>query len=474
MRVFLTGATGYVGGRLARRLFDEGHDIVALVRDPRRLPRRDWTASAEIVEGDLGEPDTYKCALGRCDAAYYLVHSMGGDQSFRERDRTLAATFAAAAKKVSIPHVIYLGGLEPSGQISGHLASRLEVGEEIRSATPTTEFRAGPVIGSGSLSFEMVRYLTERLPAMIAPKWILNDIQPIAIRDVLAYLTAALDVEPQGVVDIGADVLTFREMMLAYARKRGLKRRIWPVPVLAPKLAGLWVGLVTPLSNRIAVPLVEGVIAPVTGDTAKAEKVFPSIDPMPYDESVELALQRVEERMVETRWSTSRLSDQAVELKDEEGLLRERRVQPCSCSAADLYRTFLQIGGAKGYFGYDWAWAIRGFFDQLIGGPGLRRGRRHPREIYTGEAIDFWRVEEASPPERLRLRAEMKVPGQAWLQFETQEEGGQVQLVQTAFFRPRGLAGFLYWWAMYPMHGLIFGRMARAIVRESEQAPDPC
>lgn len=465
MKVLVTGATGYIGGRLIPKLLEAGHEVRAMARHPERLRGRAWASRAEIVHGDLLAPETLRQSLSGCDAAYYLVHSMGGGGDFQARDRAAATNFVEAGQHLA--HVVYLGGLLPDGAASHHLRSRAETGKILGAGLPVTEFRAGPIIGSGSASFEMVRYLTERLPVMLAPYWILNPVQPVAIRDVLAYLVAALEREPGGVVDIGADRLTFRQMMLEYARIRGETRVILPVPVLAPGLAALWVGLVTPIPNSLAVPLVWGIVEPVVADTSKANLLFPRIRPMPYARAVELALSRTEERMVETRWSDAGGAPPPYRMEDREGMIRESHAIRTDLRADALYRTFAGLGGERGWLTWNWAWEVRGLLDQLFGGPGLRRGRRHPDQLEEDEALDFWRVERIEPGRLLRLRAEMKVPGRAWLQFEAVPDGDEVVLVQTALFEPHGLLGLLYWYLLYPVHWWIFRSMVRAVVAKA-------
>jgi uncharacterized protein YbjT (DUF2867 family) len=414
-------------------------------------------------------------ALEGIDVVYYLVHAMGGAGDFAKLDRSWAETFVDVARsQEGLKRVIYLGGLLPSvdgrGKPSKHLASRAEVGKVLRDGVPTLEFRAGPVIGSGSASFEMVRYLTERLPWMVAPKWIRHAVQPVGIRDVLTYLCEALECEDAtGIVEIGADPLTFRDMMLEYARVRGLRRWIVPVPVLAPGLAARWVGFVTPITNDLAVPLVRGIVHPVLADTTRARELFPGIDPMPYAAAVELALRRTLEGRISTRWSGSGGSNTAYRFADKEGVVREVRTRRVSASPEAVYRAFGSIGGRRGWLVWNGLWALRGLLDQLFGGPGLRRGRRHPIDLEPGEAVDFWRVEEARPPTLLRLRAEMRVPGRAWLQFEAVPEGDDsTRLVQSAFFMPSGLFGVLYWYALYPAHRVIFNDLVDAIAADAE------
>jgi hypothetical protein len=357
----------------------------------------------------------------------------------------------------------------PDGEAnSEHLASRAEVGQVLRDALPTTEFRAGPVIGSGSGSFEMTRYLTERLPVMVAPKWVLNDVQPIAIRDVIRYLVEAATADPAGVVEVGSrDVLTFRDMMLVYADVRGLKRYVQPVPVLTPRLAGLWVGLVTPIPNALALPLIKGIVKPVVADTSKAEDLFPEVDPIGYREAVERALRGVQTGDVPTRWSSAQGSDGA-ELVDEEGLVREVRTVDVNTLPEDVFEVLTGLGGDRGWPGFSTLWEVRGFVDRLVGGPGLARGRRDADELRAGDALDFWRVEEITRPRVLRLRAEMRVPGSAWLEWTVEPTDEGATLVQRALFAPRGLAGAAYWYALYPVHGLVFSRMAQQIAQRAE------
>jgi len=470
MRILVTGATGYIGGRLVPRLVDSGHQVRVLVRDPGRIAGRPWADRVELAVGDVENVASLSTACRGVDAAYYLVHLMGSGRDFPERDRAAARNFVAAAAGVG--RVIYLGGLVPRGEhISPHLASRAEVGEILRAGLPTLEFRAGPVIGSGSASFEMVRYLTERLPAMIAPRWILNEVQPIAVRDVLSYLLLALERGDAGVYNVGSAPLTFKAMMQEFARVRGLRRLIVPVPVLAPKLAALWVGLVTPIPNRLAVPLIEGVVHPVVADTSVARSTYPEVEPTPYPEAVRRALRTIEASGVQTRWSGAIGPDPFFELAEIEGLIRETRRTWTPASCESVFRVLSSLGGDRGWLFWNWAWRLRGVLDRLVGGPGLRRGRRDPDEILPGDAVDFWRVEAVEPPRLLRLRAEMKLPGQAWLQWETTPENGGTQLVQSALFAPKGLSGTLYWKALYPAHKIIFSAMVRRIAREAARPP---
>lgn len=467
-RILVTGATGYVGGRLVPRLLGIRHAVRVLVRDPGRVSERPWAGSVEIARADLCSGEGVEPALEGIESAYYLVHSMAGRGDFAERDRLAAGRFAEAARAAGVRRVVYLGGLLPAGAASKHLASRAEVGAILAAAVPTTEFRAGPIVGSGSASFEIVRYLTERLPLMLAPGWIDNTIQPVAIRDVLAYLAGAIDLDAPGVMDIGADRLTFRRMIEIYAELRGLRRVIWAVPALLPQVAARWIGALTPIPNALAVPIVQGMVESLTADTRRAREFFPEIAPIDYRTAVKLALERMETGEVETRWSGALGHGPRAELEDSEGLARETRSRRVAAPPAAVYRAFSGVGGDRGWPAWNWAWRARGVLDRLVGGPGLRRGRRDPDEILTGEALDFWRVEAARPPALLRLRAEMRLPGRAWLQWETHPEDGGTRLVQTALFAPDGLFGTLYWYCLYPFHKFIFSAMVDELARRAE------
>jgi uncharacterized protein YbjT (DUF2867 family) len=482
VRVLVTGATGYVGGRLVPRLLAAGHAVRVLVRDPARLSGRDWAGQVEIFRGDALDPATLAPALEGVEAAYYLVHSMDGQADFAARDRQAAAGFGAAARRAGVRRIIYLGGLgDERTSLSTHLASRQATGQELASAgVPVTEFRAAVIVGSGSLSFEMVRYLTERLPVMLCPRWVMQRIQPIAVRDVLSYLVAALEVEASAgrVVEIGgADVLTYREMLLGYARLRGLRRWLLPVPMLTPELSSHWVHWMTPIPVGIARPLIEGLRSEVVVRDDLARRLFPAIQPLPYLEACGLALQRTERGDTETRWAdalwTSIGDARPVTFQSEQGLELERRRLTVRAPAAAVYRAFSGLGGARGWLFANWAWRARGLMDRAVGGVGLRRGRRDPDELRVGDTVDFWRVEAAEPPTMLRLRAEMRVPGRAWLQFETRAAPEGTLLTQTAFFEPRGLLGLLYWYSLYPVHKVIFSALITRIGARAEASAWP-
>lgn len=457
MRVLVTGANGYIGGRLVPRLLSAGHDVRVMVRSVDRIAGFPWQDHVDVHVGDVREPASLEGCCDGVDAAYYLVHGMSHSKDFRRADLDAARNFGEAAG--SVAHIIYLGGLQPEGQASAHLASRAEVGAELARHGPITELRAGPIIGSGSASFEMTRYLTERLPIMVTPRWVDNAIQPIAIRDVLAYLLATLEAGPQGVVDIGGDEITFRGMMRGYADARGLRRIIKKVPVLAPTLAARWVQFITPIPNSLAIPLLGGIVHPVRANTTSAQELFPDIHPLTYADAVRLAIDRQRLDEVETRWTDSH-GVPGYQLTDWENMKREVRSVHINATPEDVFALVASLGGDNGWLAWNWAWKVRGALDRLVGGPGLRRGRRSPTKLRAGDAVDFWRVEAVEAPELVRLRAEMKVPGKAWLQFEVKPEDGGTRLIQTAFFEPRGLSGVAYWNSLYPIHRLIFSKMA--------------
>lgn len=475
----VTGATGYIGGRLVPLLLDRGWSVRCLVRDRARLAGREWASAVRIVQGDVADVAALDESLRDVSVAYYLVHSMAASGDFRRRDTAAAQVFAAAAARAGVATIVYLGGLgDPLSDLSEHLRSRQETGVALRSSgVPVTEFRAAIVVGAGSISFEMIRYLTERLPVMVCPRWVYTRVQPIAVRDVLAYLADA-PVTPAAsgrVVEIGGtDVLTYGEMMLGYARVRGLRRRLLPVPVLTPHLSSYWVHLVTPIPSAIAGPLIEGLRNEVVVRGSTARQLFPDVHPLGYEAALREALTGVEEGQVETAWSDALASSQGdrrpVELATEAGLISERRRLTVDAAPEEVFRTFAAIGGERGYPYGGAAWRARGAMDRLVGGVGLRRGRRDPLRLRPGDALDFWRVEEVTPGRLLRMRAEMKVPGRAWLQFEALPlPDGRTQLVQTAFFAPRGVPGLAYWYGLYPAHGLIFSGMIRRLAVMAER-----
>jgi uncharacterized protein YbjT (DUF2867 family) len=476
--ILVTGATGYIGGRLVPALLQAGYTVRCIVRDARRLEGRPWSNEVEVFEGDALRPETMAPAMQGVWAAYYLIHSLTDTKEYRERDKSVARQFGRVAKEAGVQRIIYLGGLgDPQAKLSTHLRSRQETGAALAEAgIPLTEFRAAVIVGAGSLSFEMVRYLTERLPVMICPRWVYTRIQPIAIHDVLRYLVRALEVpESAGrVIEIGgADVLTYGDMMKGYASVRGLRRLLLPVPVLTPRLSAHWVHWMTPVHANIVYPLIEGLRNEVIVREDTARALFPQIEPVGYEAAVEQALSNLQSRQVETRWSdslTSSLGDvKPVELTTDQGLQIERRQSVVDAPPEGVYAVFSRLGGENGWLFADWLWWLRGVVDRLVGGPGFRRGRRDPEDLRVGDAVDFWRVEEVVPGRLLRLRAEMKVPGEAWIQFEAKPlPERRALLEQTAFLAPKGLVGFLYWYGLYPIHGVIFRKMIGKLAQRAK------
>ena len=470
--ILVTGATGYVGGRLVPRLLDAGYRIRCLVRDPGRLQGRSWLKRVEVVTGDALSEGPLLDAMQGVSAAYYLIHGKQGGQLNANRDLEVARNFAEAARDANVERIIYLGELvDPTADLSPYLRARHETGYVLRySSVPVTEFRAGMIVGSGSALFEMIRYLTEREPVLVCPAWFFSEAQPIAIRDVLSYLIEALKV-PESVgrmVEIGGPTrLTYADMLLGYAKERGLKRRLIRTPFYAPRLSAYWVHMVTPIHWRVVLPLIEGLRARLIVREGAAKELFPHIKPINFQTAVHLALGRILRDNVETSWSDA-LVTVAGDVKPyqfivEEGMFVEKRQMLLDLSPEDVFRSYTGIGGERGWLFMDWSWAMRGWMDKAVGGVGLRRGRRHPDDIRAGESLDFWRVEEVQKNRLMRLRAEMKLPGKAWLQFESEPKNGKTLLTVTAYFAPHGLFGFLYWYAMWPFHKFIFDGLTRQV-----------
>lgn len=475
MKVLVTGATGYIGGRLVPRLRKRGYDVRCFSRAAGRLRGR-FDDGVEIVEGDVADDAALARAMEGCVAAFYLIHAMGSTRDFAEADRDAARRFGMAARAAGVAAIVYLGGLgNDRDTLSTHLRSRHEVGEVLRaSGVRIIEFRAALIIGSGSISFEMMRYLTERLPVMIAPKWVVTRCQPIGINDVLAYLIAALELhtsENRTYEIGGADVLTYRDMMLRYAAVRGLRRRIIIVPFFTPQLSSYWVHLVTPIPARLAQPLIRGLYNEVVVREDGASRDFPQIAPGGFDEAVKSALDR-SATGAETAWFDA--FDRRAVPTDfagvTEGMLIDVRVRNVRAPAQRVAAVFSSLGGRRGWLCANALWQLRGWLDRIVGGVGLRRGRRSASDLRVGDAVDFWRVEAYAPGQLLRLRAEMKLPGRAWLQFEAEPASGGATLRQTAFFEPRGLFGFLYWYGVGLFHEWVFGRMATRIAHEAEKS----
>lgn len=519
LRCLVTGATGYIGGRLVPELLDAGHQVRCLARSPEKLRDHPWAGRAEVVRGDVVDPRSVGDALHDIDVAYYLVHSLGTGSGFEDRDRAAARIFAEQAHAAGVRRIVYLGGLTPTGvpirELSTHLRSRAEVGEIfLASAVPATVLRAAVIIGSGSASFEMLRYLTERLPVMVTPSWVGTRCQPIAVRDVLRYLVGSATMPPEvsRTFDIGGpDVVTYEEMMRRYASVAELpKRLILRVPMLTPRLSSHWIGLVTPVPRRLARPLAESLRHEVVCEEHDiAEYVTdPPGTPFGFDQALALALQRVRDANVVTRWSSASLpgapSDPLPTDPDWAGgsLYEDKRGLDVDASPDALWRVVEGIGGENGWYSFPLAWAVRGWLDRLVGGVGIRRGRRDASRLRVGDSLDFWRVEEIEPGRLLRLRAEMRLPGLAWLELRAEPDpdtapepaagartdtdhapgrtatattgtatAARSRYRQRALFHPHGLLGHMYWWSVSPFHAVVFGGMARNIARAAERQP---
>lgn len=468
MRILIVGASGYIGARLARRLAERGHDLVLMSRDARPLAARFPDALA--VAADLLDPSTLPAAVNGVEVAYYLAHSMGvGGTGLAERDRQAAHNFGAAAADAGVSRIIYLGSLgDASLDRSHHLASRHDTGDELAThGVPVTEIRTGILIGSGSAAFEMLRYLVERQPVMVTPRWVGTRCQPISVHDVFDYLTGALDhPELTGVVEVGGpDTLTFRDMLRVYARRRRLRRLILSVPVQASRLSSYWVSLVAPVPAGIAWPLIEGLRSEViVRDPGPAAAL--DVTPMPFSAALQRAIDRTGRQDVESTWFDSLGAPDHESLSSvtsHEGMLIDRRQREVAALPERVFAEVEQLGGQAGWPYLNVLWRIRGLMDRAVGGVGMRLGRRDPDHLRVGDALDFWRVEEVDRPRLLRLRAEMRVPGRAWLQYEVVETGARCRLVQTAFFEPRGAAGLAYWYLLYPIHDMIFRGTVRAL-----------
>ena len=520
MKLAVLGATGYVGGRLVPYLISGGHDVVCISRNPQRLANRSWRRDVEVRSGDVADAASLKAALAGCDVAFYLVHAMGMTDDFARADRIGAQNMAHAAETAGLQRIVYLGGLgsDAPSELSPHLASRHEVGRLLASGSvPVTELRAAVIIGSGSASFEMLRHLVEVLPAMICPRWVTaTRCQPIAIADVLHYLAEAATM-PAGAHEIaeigGPDVLSYRDMMNAYARCAGLRRRlILPVPVLTPRLSGHWVKLVTPLPYDLARPLVDSLVNDVVVSEARSidrcleaephgeavaraarerseqerettgaategsanPRMRSEHQPLSLDEALERASQHVQDLDITTSWMDSAAGRTAASPMPQDPdwaggtVLADERELLVDASIEDAFATVSGIGGERGWYASQWLWQLRGAVDKLIGGVGMRRGRRHPDDLQVGDAVDFFRVEVHEPPKLLRLRAEMRLPGDAWLEWQLSESAEGVLLRQRARFHPRGVLGRLYWWSLVPIHTMIFGELIVRLASSAE------
>jgi uncharacterized protein YbjT (DUF2867 family) len=479
--ILVTGATGYVGGRLVPRLLEAGYRVRVLARDPARLRGRPWVEQVEVVKGDVSQSATLSELMVGVDTAYYLIHSLAQGKDFIETEINCARNFSKAAAEAGVKHIIYLGQLgQPveNKPVSPYLKARHQTGEALKeSGLPVTEFRVGVIVGSGSITFEMIRYLTERWPFLVCPLWTYTFGQPILITDVLAYLASALELTDKSskVIEIGGpDQLTFAEMLLGYSIERGLTRFVLPVHLMTPGLSAYWTRLITPITVNVARPIIEMMSSNAIITNNQAEQLFPLVHPVPYHQAVRRAIQRTDTNQVETSWSDALVTSMGkvgtpVVLGSTEGFYIERRGRVVNASPEACYQSFTSLGGDTGWLFWDWTWSLRGWMDEMVGGVGLRRGRRHATDLRIGEAVDFWRVEALEPNRLLRLRAEMKVPGRAWLECQVKPLKNNQSLLQiTALFEPKGIGGPLYWYSFYIPHVFIFSGMARKIAERAE------
>ena len=483
-RILVTGASGYVGGRLVTALLEDGASVRVFVRDQKKAQSNSWASSVEIATGNASDYQSSLKALTGIHTAYYLLHSINAGTNFDKIESEMATNFAKAAQEAGVKQIIYLGGINNDLKSSKHLNSRANTGRSLASTSvPVMEMRAGIIIGSGSASFEMLRHLTHRLPVMTTPKWVMNKTHPIAVRDVLWYLKSAAKLEKpvSGIFDIGGpEVLTYADMMQKFAKLSGLRKRlIIKVPVLTPNLSSLWIGFVTPVPTTLARPLVGSLISEVVADPAKSiDHLIPKPAEGLIDVStaITLALSKVSSNSVSTRWSdaTAPFAPWQKAQSDPdwagEALYKDTKVRVTDASMENLWVAIEEIGGDNGWYGADFLWYMRGVMDRMIGGVGLRRGRRDPIHLRVGDSLDFWRVESLIPGESLKLYAEMILPGKAWLEFRIKKlPNGQSEVTQEASYSPRGLGGQLYWYAVLPLHTFVFPTMIRNLIRSANR-----
>ncbi len=471
--ILVTGATGYVGGRLIPCLLDRGYAVRALVRDPASMTGQCWSRQVEILKGDLLSPADLKRALQGVTTAYYLVHNMSSGQDYINKETESASNFAFAAEWAGIDHIIYLGGLaDPNLEIGSHLRSRIRTGDALRrGGIPVTEFRASLIIGSGSISFEMIRYVIEQLPVCVSRRWVLNRTQAIAIQNVLDYLLSALE-NPAcrgKIYEIGGkDVLTYEEVMLVYARMRGLKRLLVRLPWLPLNLMAYLAGTLSRVPVRIARPLIEGMRSDSIVSNDLAGQDFPEVRLVDYQTSVRQALDCLTPACIECEWENNSSSFRI----RQQGFFIEAQKKHLTIKPEAVFRAVTGLGGGNGWLYLDWIWRLRGVADKLVGGPGLR-GRRKDGTIREGDSLDFYRVELLEPGRRMRLRAELRAPGLGWMEWRVVPEAdGIITLTQIAYFAPKGLAGYLYWYSLLPFHRLVFSGLIKAIALRAREIQD--
>ncbi len=483
-KILVTGASGYVGGRLVRSLLEKHLDVRVFVRDKNKIARQPWQSHVEIAVGNANSHDETLAALQGVHTAYYLLHSINYSTRFDEIEAEMARTFAKAAEEAGVSQIIYLGGIANDKKRSKHLESRANTGRQLAAGSvPVMEIRAGIIIGSGSASFEMLRHLTHRLPIMTTPKWVSNKTHPIAIRDILYYLTEAgrLEKSVSGIFDVGGpEIVSYEDMMQIFAKISGLRKRIIiKVPVLSPKLSSLWIGLVTPVPTTLARPLVGSLISEVVADPKKSLDAIipPPVEGLlPLKQAIEYALSKTSGNDIETRWSDATgptapwQKAQSDPTWAGETMYFDEREVITDAPLKSVWEAVESIGGDTGWYGTGFLWWLRGLMDRLIGGVGIRRGRRDPKNLRIGDAVDFWRVENLIPGEELKLYAEMILPGKAWLEFRIEEmSDSHLKLIQKASFQPRGLGGQLYWFVVAPFHFLVFPRMIRNLIKAANQ-----
>ena len=482
--ILVTGASGYVGGRLVTSLLADKAKVRVFVRDANKAQSHSWANEVEVAVGNASDYQSTVKALTGVHTAFYLLHSINLGPNFDQIESEMARNFAKAAQECGVKQIVYLGGINNDAKTSKHLQSRANTGKELATTSVAVmELRAGIIIGSGSASFEMLRHLTHRLPIMTTPKWVMNKTHPIAVRDVLWYLRNAAKLEKPvaGIFDIGGpEILSYADMMQKFAKLSGLRKRlIIKVPVLTPKLSSLWIGFVTPVPTSLARPLVGSLISEVVADPKKSISHLIPNPPeglIDVETAIKLALTNVSGNTVPTRWSDATLPTAPWQKAQSdpawagETLYKDSKVRVTDASIKSLWEAIEEIGGETGWYGADFLWYSRGVLDRMIGGVGLRRGRRDPVHLRVGDSLDFWRVESLEPNKSLKLYAEMILPGKAWLEFRIQKlPNGQSEVTQEATFSPRGLGGALYWFAVLPLHTFVFPTMIRNLIRSANR-----